>query len=105
MISQISAAGPEVLPSSIPRQLAATSMRIFARWVERLLNVSVQRPHDADPREHRRAARRRDQDQRFHRRLPFGGLMLRLRQLCDEVAGIFQGNEMAAARERDWIVK
>jgi hypothetical protein len=36
-----------VLPSSIPRQLAATPMRIFARWVERLLNVSVQRPHDA----------------------------------------------------------
>ena len=29
--------------------------------------VAVQRLHDTDPREHRRAARRRDQDQGFHR--------------------------------------
>jgi hypothetical protein len=36
-----------------------------------LLNVvAVQRPHDADPRQHRRAAFRRDQQKRL-RRLPF----------------------------------
>jgi hypothetical protein len=34
-----------------------------------VFDVAVQRPHDADAREHRRAARRRDQDQR-HCRLP-----------------------------------
>jgi hypothetical protein len=34
--------------------------------------VAVQRLHDADPRQHRRAAFRRDQEQRLHRGLPSG---------------------------------
>jgi hypothetical protein len=40
--------------------------------------VTVQRLHDADPGKHRRSAVRRDQDQRFHRCLPFLGFMLGL---------------------------
>src|SRR2546421_12234276 len=36
--------------------------------------VAVQRPHDADPREHRRSAQFRDQDQGLDRGLPFGGV-------------------------------
>jgi hypothetical protein len=40
-------------------------MRLFARWIEDALNVTVQRSHDADACEHRRAATRRDQDQGF----------------------------------------
>jgi hypothetical protein len=41
--------------------------------------VAIERLHDADPRKHRRPAMRRDQDQGFHRRLPFLGLVLCLR--------------------------
>jgi hypothetical protein len=55
--------------------------------------VSIQRLHDADPREHRRAARRRDQDQRLHCRLPLRGLMLGLRKLRDVAAGMLEGDE------------
>ena len=73
-------------------------MRVFARWVKRPLKVSVQCTHDADAREHCRAAGRRDQDQRFHRRLPLWRLMLGLRKLCDVIAGILEGDELAAAR-------
>jgi hypothetical protein len=31
-------------------------MRLFARWIELANVVTVQRPHDTDSREHRRAA-------------------------------------------------
>jgi hypothetical protein len=44
--------------------------------------MAVQRPHDADPREHRRPARLRNQDQRLHRGLPFRSIMLGLRQFA-----------------------
>jgi hypothetical protein len=33
---------------------------ILARWIERAFGVAVQCPHDADAREHRRPAERRD---------------------------------------------
>jgi hypothetical protein len=42
--------------------------------------VAVQGSHDADARKHRRAARRRHQDQAFHGGLPLRGLMLGLRK-------------------------
>jgi len=56
-------------------------------------------------REHRRSARRRDQDQGFHGRLPFRGLMLGLRQLHNVGAGVLQRDELALARQRDWIIE
>jgi len=37
----------------------------FARWIEHALDVSVQRPHDANAREPRRAAEFDHEDQRF----------------------------------------
>jgi hypothetical protein len=43
----------------------------------------VQRSHDTDPRKHRRPAGRRDQDQDFHRRLPFLGFVFGFRKLRD----------------------
>jgi len=46
--------------SSIPRQLPAAPMRVFPIGVKHPLNVTVQRPHDPDPREHRWSARRHD---------------------------------------------
>jgi hypothetical protein len=39
----------------------------FAIGVKHALDVTVQRSHDADPREHRRTSERCDQHQRFHR--------------------------------------
>ena len=56
------------LLSSIPRQFPPTPMMVFAIGIEHALDVAVQRSHDADAREHRRAAR--DQDQGFHSGLP-----------------------------------
>ena len=41
------------LPSSISRQLPRSPMLLFARRVKHALDVAVQRPHDADAREHR----------------------------------------------------
>jgi hypothetical protein len=56
---------------------------ILAIRIEHSLNVAVQGPHDADPREHDRPAGRRDQDQGFHHGLPLRCLMLGLRELRD----------------------
>jgi hypothetical protein len=51
-------------------QLPTTPMRVFARRIEHSLDIPVQRPHDADPRKHRRAAECHHQDQRLHGGLP-----------------------------------
>jgi hypothetical protein len=51
-------------------------MRLLPVGVERPLDVPVERPHDADPGEHHRAAKFRDQEQRFHCGLPFWGVVL-----------------------------
>jgi len=56
---------------------------ILAIWIEHSLNVAVQGPHDADPREHGRPAGRRAQDQGFHPGVPLRCLMLGLRELRD----------------------
>jgi hypothetical protein len=85
---------------SIPCQFPPTPMMVFAIGIEDTLDVSVQRSHNADPREHRRAARCRDQDQRFHGCLPFRGLMLGLRRFRDVLAGIFERDKLAATRQR-----
>jgi hypothetical protein len=62
--------------------------------------VAVQRLHDADPRQHCRPARLRDQEQRLHRRLPLRRLVLGLRKLRDVFAGILERDELAAAGKR-----
>jgi hypothetical protein len=80
-------------------------MRLFAIRIGLVLDVAVQRPHDADPREHGGAAQRRDQDQRFHRSLPFPRLMLGHRKLRDVVAGVLERDELPTAGKRDWIVE
>jgi hypothetical protein len=46
-------------------------MWVFPIRIENALDVTIQRPHDANAGEHRRAAVRRDQKKRLHRRLPF----------------------------------
>lgn len=58
-------------------------MRLFARWIKDALDMTVQGSHDADGREHRGAAKRRNQDQHFLCRLPLRRRVLRLRKLGD----------------------
>jgi hypothetical protein len=51
----------------------------------------------ADPREHRRPAQCRHQDQGFHRRLPLRGFVLGLGKLRDVIAGILESDKLATA--------
>ena len=80
-------------------------MLVLSRRVEHALDVPIQRSHDADPRKHRRPAKRCDQDQRFHRRLPLWNLVLGVRQLRDVIAGVLQRDERRTAVHRDRFVK
>lgn len=80
-------------------------MMTFAVGVEIPNVVPIERPHDADAREHGRAAKLRDQEQRFHCGLPRRGVVFGLGQLGDELGRIPERNELATARQRDWIVE
>ena len=80
-------------------------MLVLAQRIEHPLNVTVQRPHYADPREHRRSAHRRDQDQGFHRCLPLRGRVLGLGQPGDVGTGVLQRDELTTARQRDRFVE
>jgi hypothetical protein len=65
-------------------------MFVFARRIEHALDVAVQRSHDADAREHRRSVLLGDQQERFHRGLPFVGIVFGLGQFGDVLGGIAQ---------------
>src|ERR1700730_17177790 len=80
-------------------------MRLLLLGIELLNVTAVQGQHDADSREHRRAAVRGDQDQRLHRCLPFRGLVLSLRKLGDVIAGIMQGDQLAATGQLDRFIE
>jgi len=80
-------------------------MMRFAIGIKLPLDVAVQRSHGANAREHRRPARGRDQDQGLHSGLPFLGLVLGLRKFRDVVAGIFERDKLAAARQWNWFIK
>jgi hypothetical protein len=58
-------------------------MRVFARRIELQRDVTVQRPHDADPRKHGRAVMFDDQERRFDRSLPLRELLFGVRKLLD----------------------
>jgi hypothetical protein len=70
-------------------------MCLFAIGIEHPLDVTVQRPHDADPGQHRGTAGLCNEDERLHGGLPFGRGVLRLRQLHDVVGSVPQGEEQA----------
>ena len=78
---------------------------VFPIRIKHPLDVTVQRPQDADAREHRWAAERRHQDQGFHRGLPFRRFVFCLWQLGDVGAGVLQRDELACARKRDRFVE
>jgi hypothetical protein len=71
--------GYALMPIKRPRAARRRPMDVLARGIKHLLDMAIQGPHDANPREHCRPAGRRDQDQRFHSRKPFRRLMLGLR--------------------------
>jgi len=56
-------------------------MVLFPIRVEDSLDLSIERPHDADAREHGWPAQSRDQAQRFHGRLPLWDRVLGRGQL------------------------
>jgi len=78
-------------------------MVVFPVSVERALDMTVQCPHDADPRVHQRPAPFSRHDQRLHRCLPCGKVLLSLRQLHDEGGGVLQRDKLATARQRDRV--
>ena len=78
-------------------------MMIFAIGIKDAFDVTVQRPHDADPGQG--AAGLCNEDQRLHGSLPFGRGVFGLRQLPDVVGGVPQGEKPPAIRKRYWILK
>src|SRR5258708_6356403 len=91
--------------SAIPRELAASPVLIFARGIEHPLDVAVQRPHDADASEHRRAAQFCNQDQALNRGLPLDGVRFfswkfgRVARCIEQVTGLRpEGSGIASSR-------
>lgn len=80
-------------------------MMVFPVGIEHSLDVPIKRPHDADTREHRRPAMFCDEEQRFHRGLPFLGIVFRLGQLGDVERGVPERDELATVGHLDWIGK
>ena len=68
-------------------------MLVFPRRVEHALDVAIQSPHYADAREQRWPVKFRDQQQRFHRGLPFVGIVFCLGQFSDVLSSIAQRDQ------------
>lgn len=62
-------------------------MGILAIGIEPPHDVTVQRLHDRDPRQHLRPVALGDEQQRFHRDFPVGGVVLGFRQFGDVLGG------------------
>jgi hypothetical protein len=50
-------------------------MLVLARGIEHPLDMAIQGSHDPDARQHRRAVMFRNEEKRFHRGLPFFGIV------------------------------
>jgi hypothetical protein len=80
-------------------------MVVFAIGIEHVLDVTVQRFHDTNPCEHRRAVVFGHQDQRFHRGLPFLGVVFGLRQFRDVQRCVAQGDQLLAFGQRYRLIE
>ena len=80
-------------------------MLVFARRIGHALDVAVQRSHDADAREQRGPVLFCDQQQRFHRGLPFVGIVFGLGQFGDVRGGVTERDHRFPAGHRDRIDK
>ena len=88
-----------------PQRTILCSLVAFRSGLRALLLVTTENSHHPYPRQHRRAAFRRHQDQGLHRGLPLRRLVLCLGHLCDVGPGILERDELAAAGQRDWLVE
>ena len=79
-------------------------MCLFAIGIEHPLDMTVQRLHDPDPRQHR-VATAAAQHQNLDCRLPFRKIGFALWQLRDVVGCVFQGEERPTVRQWDSILK
>jgi hypothetical protein len=75
-------------------------MWVFAIGIEHSLDVAIDRPHDTDAREHRRAAEIGDEQKRFHCGLPFRIRVFSLGKLGDVGRCVAQGDKLAARPAR-----
>jgi hypothetical protein len=80
-------------------------MRVLPRRVELSFNVTIQCPHHAYSGEHRRAVALSNQQQRFHRGLPFCGIVFCLGELHYVICGVAEGDELLALGQFDRIEK
>jgi hypothetical protein len=80
-------------------------MRLFPLRIELANVVAVQRAHDADPREHHRAAEVGDQDQRLDGGLPFRQSRFLLWQIGYVGRRVLQRQQLPAIRQRDRIIE
>jgi hypothetical protein len=62
-------------------------------------------PDDRNPRQHFRLVVLGNQQQRFHRDLPIGGIMLGFRQVGDVFGGVAQGQQLAPVQKHDRIIE
>jgi hypothetical protein len=67
--------------------------------------MSIERPHHLDPREHGRPIMLGNQQQRFHRGLPFVGVVFALGQAGDVACRVAEGDQLFAVRQYDRIEK
>jgi hypothetical protein len=90
---------------TVARQLALPPVRILPRRIEHALDVAVQRFHDANASEHRRAAEIGNEYQRLNRGPPFchrGFFLWKASNVCRRVA---QRAKLSAAGEGNRIVE
>jgi hypothetical protein len=84
----------EIIFTSVLSRRALTSLGKGDGWprfqslAAGLCRRSVQRPHDPDPGEHRRAAKLGNEKQGFHCGLPFRGIVLGFRKFGDLERGV-----------------
>jgi hypothetical protein len=80
-------------------------MRVFPIWITHPFDASVQRPDHANSRKHCWPVMFGNQYQRFHRGLPFVGVVLCLPQLGDVQRRIAQGESAGRSRAPSFSVK
>ena len=69
------------------------------------LDVTIQRPHHAYPGKHHRATALGNQQKRFHRGLPFFGIVFGLGEFGDVGCGVAERDELLAFGQFDGIEK
>ncbi|MFY9956991.1 hypothetical protein [Bradyrhizobium sp.] len=90
---------------SVSRQFALPPSGLLRFRIEFNGLVPVDRLQHADPGEHRRAVRFRDQDQGLNGGLPCRMVLLGLRQLRDVVRRILERQKRLSLRDRNRIIE